>query len=147
MVITSPKKHALPVEVVEDANGDLSFFSSLKSATQIEEHHEGQLSVDVAETEKELVIVAPMAGAPKNKIELHLHNDLLTIRGERLSPLPEGAYFHFSECYWGRFSRSIVLPTDVHLEMAKAEYRFGLLVVHLPKVKINQSIPITVVEE
>ncbi|MCX6781618.1 MAG: Hsp20/alpha crystallin family protein [Candidatus Magasanikbacteria bacterium] len=141
------KKYSLPVEMPEDLNGDLSFFSSLQNASEIEDHHEGQLSVDVAETDNELLIVAPMAGAPKGNIELHLNNDLLTIRGDRKSPVPDGAYYHFSECYWGKFSRSIVLPVDVYLEAAKAEYYFGLLTVRLPKVKVDQTIPITIVEE
>ncbi len=147
MPAESTKKYFLPVEMTDDLNGDLPFFSSLQNVSEIEDHHEGQLSVDVAETKNELIIIAPMAGAPKGKVELHLHNDLLTIRGDRKSPVPDGAYYHFSECYWGKFSRSIVLPVDVHLESAKAEYHFGLLTVRLPKVKIDQSIPITIVEE
>jgi HSP20 family protein len=119
----------------------------LRAATEIQQHHEGQLSVDVAETPTELVIVAPMAGARKERVELHLQNDLLTIRGERESPIPAGSEFHFSECYWGKFSRSVVLPVDVRLEMAQAEFRNGLLVVRLPKIKTDQAIPITIVEE
>lgn len=141
------KTQVVPVEHPEETEDDFSFFSRLKEATEIEEHHEGQLAVDVAETPTELIIVAPMAGASGEAVELHLQNDLLTIRGERLSPVPAGAVYHFSECYWGRFSRSVVLPVDVHLNMARAEYRQGLLIISLPKTKIDQSIPITVVEE
>lgn len=125
----------------------MEFFSGLRQATEIEQHHEGQLSVDVAETISDLFIVAPMAGAGKDRIELHLQNDLLTIRGERENPIPAGAEFHFSECYWGKFSRSVVLPVDVRLEMAQAEFRNGLLVIRLPKIKTDQVIPITIVEE
>lgn len=136
--------------VIDQPNEDkeeLEFFRGLKHAAEIEEHHEGQLAVDVVETRDEIIIVAPMAGAPRESVELHLHNDLLTLRGERRSPAPSDSFFHFSECYWGRFSRSIVLPADVHLGMARAEYRQGLLVVYLPKVRIDQNIPITIVEE
>ena len=58
-------------------------------------HEEGKLSVDVAETADALFIAAPMAGTPPANIELHLHNDLLTVRGERPSPIPPDAhYFH-----------------------------------------------------
>lgn len=135
------------VERLEENSDEMEFFRGLKKATEIEEHHEGQLAVDVAETREEIIIVAPMAGAPKESVELHLHNDLLTLRGERHSPVPDGAYYHFNECYWGRFSRSIVLPADVHLSLARAEYRSGLLIVRLPKVKIDQNIPITIIEE
>lgn len=135
------------IEQPEETAEELGFFSSLKNAVEINEHHEGQLTVDVAETPSELIIVAPMAGAAADSVELHLHSDLLTIRGTRRSPVPLDAEFHFAECYWGKFSRSIVLPVDVHLEMARAEYRLGLLVVRLPKIKTDQTIPITIVEE
>ncbi|MFA5128320.1 MAG: Hsp20/alpha crystallin family protein [Patescibacteria group bacterium] len=131
----------------EEAGNDANFFSSLKQATEIEEHREGRLSVDVAESASEIIIIAPMAGALRENIELHLHNDLLTIRGERKNPMPVDASYHFAECYWGKFSRSIVLPADVHLNMARAEYRHGLLIVNLPKIKIDHNIPITIVQE
>ncbi len=102
---------------------------------------EGKLSVDVAETADTLIISAPMAGTPSANIELHLHNDLLTIRGERPSPIPEDARYFHHECYWGKFSRTVVLPSDVRVEMAEAEYRHGVLTIRLPKVVINSNIP------
>ena len=147
MINEQSKKIAVEIDQADEQNEILDFFSAIKSSSEMENHYEGQLAVDVAETHNELIIVAPMAGAPKGKVELHLHNDLLTIRGDRKTPVPDGAYYHFSECYWGKFSRSIVLPVDVHLEAARAEYHFGLLTVRLPKVKIDQSIPITIVDE
>lgn len=108
---------------------------------------EGQLSVDVVHTADELIVAATMAGTPPNKIQLHIHNDVLTIRGERPSPVPVGSEYFYEECYWGKFSRTIVLPVDVRPEMARAEYRYGVLTVRLPKVQLDNSIPIYVVEE
>ena len=107
----------------------------------------GQLSADVAETESEIIVLCPMAGTLPKSLELHLHNDLLTIKGERFSPVPTNAYYHHKECYFGKFSRSIVLPTDVHFESAAAEYKNGLLVVRLPKTKTDLKIPVYIVEE
>ncbi|MDD2758527.1 MAG: Hsp20/alpha crystallin family protein [Patescibacteria group bacterium] len=147
MTSPSPERIILPLEPQEDLSADLAFLSSLKEAAAMENNNEGQLSVDVAETESELIVVATMAGTPKENIELHLRNDLLTIRGERCSPVPGGSHHHFDECYWGRFSRSIVLPVDVHFSSAKAEYKNGLLVVRFSKTRSDQNIPIFVVEE
>jgi len=110
-------------------------------------HEEGKLSVDVAETADALFIAAPMAGTPPANIELHLHNDLLTVRGERPSPIPPDAHYFHNECYWGKFSRTVVLPADVRVEMAEAEYRNGVLVIRLPKVIINSNIPIMIMDE
>lgn len=107
----------------------------------------GQLSADVAETETEIIVLCPMAGTLAKNLELHLHNDLLTIKGERYSNIPSGAYYHHKECYFGKFSRSIVMPTDVKVENASAEYRNGLLTIRIPKAKSDVNIPIYIVEE
>ncbi len=107
----------------------------------------GQLSADVAETETEIVVLCPMAGTLAKNLELHLHNDLLTIKGERYSNISAGAYYHHKECYFGKFSRSIVMPTDVKVENASAEYRNGLLTIRIPKAKSDVNIPIYIVEE
>lgn len=108
---------------------------------------EGQLSIDVLETETELVVVATMAGTKPEDIVLHLHNDFMTIRGRRSSPVVEQARYFNEECYWGKFSRTIVLPVDVKGELATSEYKNGVLTVRLPKTSGKQSIPILVVEE
>jgi len=107
----------------------------------------GQLSADVAETETEIIVVCPMAGTLPKNLELHLHNDLLTIKGERHSNIPSSAYYHHKECYFGKFSRSIVMPTDVKVENAGAEYKNGLLAIRIPKAKSDVNIPVYIVEE
>jgi len=112
-----------------------------------EEHQEGQLAVDVADTEKELVIVSTMAGALTDKIEVYIYNDLLTIRGVRATPL-EGAldYFH-QECYWGKFSRTIVLPTEVKADQSMAEYKNGVLIIRVPKQRVDAKVPVMIVDD
>lgn len=111
-----------------------------------EEHQEGQLAVDVGQTEGEIVIISTMAGALLDRIEVYLHNDLLTIRGRRESPVPNLAYFH-EECFWGKFSRTVVLPLDVKGDLAKAEYHNGVLIIRIPKQKIDAKIPVIIVED
>ena len=108
---------------------------------------EGQLSVDVLETEDKLIIIATMAGTRAEDIELHLHNDFLTIRGRRQSPAPASANYFNQECFWGTFSRTIVLPVDVQGSEAQSEYAKGILTITLPKTAPRRSIPIMVVEE
>ena len=114
-----------------------------------QEHQEGQLAVDVAQTEKEVIVVSTMSGAVADKIEVYVHNDLLTIRGERVSPLQEESgieHFH-EECFWGKFSRTIVLPVDVKSDLSRAEYRNGILSVRIPKQKTETKIPVVVVDD
>ena len=114
-----------------------------------EEQLEGQLTVDVAQTEKEVLVVSTMAGAISDQIEVYLHNDLLTIRGQRVSPLAEAGdadYFH-QECFWGKFSRTIVLPVDVKPDSARAEYRNGVLIIRLLKQRVDTKIPVMIEDE
>ncbi len=150
MSVSKWKKLDLVSNDGSEQQPDSDFFTALDGAVKeagLSGQEEGQLCVDVAQTADELVVIATMAGTPPEKLELHLHNDLLTIRGERRSAMPnESEYFH-QEIFWGKFSRSIVLPVDVKHELTKAEYKNGILTVHLPKVQSGKSIPIVIVEE
>lgn len=110
---------------------------------------EGKLSVDVLDLGQEIVVIAPMAGAKQEAIEISVYNDIITIRGERHLPdlknmAPE---FIHTECYWGPFSRTIVLPAEVKSEQSRAEYRNGVLVVRVPKRATNAKIPVKIIEE
>ncbi len=117
-----------------------------KSFSWDDDREDGQLAVDVLETEENLVIIATMAGTKPEDIELHLHNDLLTIRGRRESPVPSATHYFNKECYWGKFSRTIVLPTDIKSELVYSEYKNGVLTIHLPKTQTTETITIMVIE-
>ncbi|PIS33210.1 MAG: hypothetical protein COT39_00400 [Parcubacteria group bacterium CG08_land_8_20_14_0_20_48_21] len=94
----------------------------------------GSLAVDVAETEDALFVHAPMAGVDAADIRVGLSGDLLTVRGVRRKPkiTQEARAFH-EECYWGNFSRSIVLPVAVEESRIRAELVQGVLEIILPK--------------
>ena len=143
------KKTQINISAELENNGELDFLSSLTgSGYDWHEHEvEGQLAVDVAHTDEELIIVATMAGTTPENIGLHLHNDLLTIRGVRRSPIPPNSEHFHQEAYWGKFSRTIVLPTDVKYELASAKYKNGILEIRLPKRSVDSKIPILVVDE
>lgn len=142
------KKYSLSIDDIVGAE-DFSIINSIKPATGewSEREAEGQLSVDVAQTQEELVIVATMAGALPEDIEIHLHNDLLTLRGARHSPVEETADHFYQESYWGKFSRTIVLPAEVKAELAQAQYKNGVLTIRLPKANPKEEIPIMIIEE
>ena len=108
---------------------------------------EGQLAVDVMEEGAGIFVIAPMAGADPERIEVTIHNDLVTIRGTRQRPIGGDSLARHSECFWGKFSRTIVLPVDVKPDGAWAEYKNGVLTVRIPKRKTDASIPVTVVDE
>jgi HSP20 family protein len=84
---------------------------------------EGQLSVDVVETDREIIVRSAVAGVRSADLDIALTADTLTIRGERALDCQdyEDGVIHLAECYWGTFSRSIVLPHPVKPNEADAE--------------------------
>jgi HSP20 family protein len=123
--------------------------SPVEPQSPIGESEEGKLSVDVFETKEEVVVIATMAGTKAEDLSLHLLGDLLTIRGERKFPIEDTEVneTHCQECYWGTFSRSIILPVEVRAESVQAEYRSGVLVIRFQKIKSDNAIPIVIIEE
>jgi HSP20 family protein len=100
----------------------------------LDKDYEGQLSVDVYETEKEIVVKSTIAGVKPEDLNIIVHNDLLTIRGKREEENQiEPINYINSECYWGGFSRTIVLPQYVKTDKIKAILKNGVLTVILPK--------------
>ena len=97
-----------------DTIADLFASRPVTTDDWLKENEEGQLAVDVYQDEKNIVIRAPIAGVKPEDLDISIHNDMVTIRGRRehASTIEEKDYF-YRECYWGTFSRSIILPTDV----------------------------------
>ncbi len=138
---------SLPLESRDDDFSILADFMKNGESVGGNVAPEGQLALDVVQTADEVIVIAPMAGCRSENLELHLHNDVLTIRGERKPPLEQEVDYFYKECYWGKFSRTIVLPVEVKVEMARAEFKNGILTVALPKTKVDGSIPIIIVED
>ena len=86
--------------------------------------------LDVRETDSELVVTAEVPGMNEKDVELLLDSGVLTIRGEKKGEKDERGY---SERWYGRFERQIPLPVSVEEERCKADFRDGLLTIHLPK--------------
>jgi HSP20 family protein len=95
---------------------------------------EGQLAVDVYQTEDELVVQSTIAGVKNEDLEISIEEDVLTIAGERKQPSDEEREYFVQECFWGRFSRKIILPVEVNVDKAKASLKDGILTVRIPKV-------------
>ena len=98
--------------------------------------HEGQLTVDVYQTPEAIVIKSTIAGVKPEDLDVSITNDMVTIRGSRRhdEEVREEDYF-YRECYWGSFSRSIILPVDVVAEKADASLKDGILSIRIPKAE------------
>jgi HSP20 family protein len=109
---------------------------------------EGQLSVDVYQDKNSIVIKSTIAGVEPEDVDISFHNDMLTIRGERKhdKTVSEDDYF-YKECYWGSFSRSIILPLEVQVDKIKATIKNGILTIVLPKVHHSDGKKISVEDD
>ncbi len=92
--------------------------------------------IDVYEDKDNLYVKLELPGMKKEDIELSLHDGSLSISGERKSENKyEGADMHRSERFFGRFQRTVSLPTPVATDKVKAQYKEGILSVTLPKTE------------
>lgn len=98
--------------------------------------YDGQLAVDVYQTQTDIVITSPIAGVASEDLDIAVNGDVVTIRGRRRQEqtAPDREYL-FQECYWGGFSRSVILPVDVQADRVTAQLHNGILTVTLPKAK------------
>ena len=102
-------------------------------------------SLDMFETESDVVIKATLPGIKAEDVEINVTGEMLTIKGEtkEKSEHKEKAY-HIREQRWGRFERSVPLPTTVLSDKAKAEFEDGILTITLPKAEEVKPKTITV---
>ena len=91
-------------------------------------------TVDISETEGEYLIKAELPEVKKEDVKVTVENGVLTLQGERRREKEEkGKRFHRVERSYGSFVRSFSLPESVEEGAVKAEYRDGVLNLHLPK--------------
>ena len=98
--------------------------------------YEGQLTVDVYQTSSDIVIKAPIAGVKPEDIDISITDDVLNIKGERKEEIKVARENYYTqECYWGTFSRSIILPVAVLTEKSQATFKNGVLTITIPKAE------------
>jgi HSP20 family protein len=91
-------------------------------------------SVDIFEHEGNLVLRAELPGIEPKDVDVHVENNVLTLRGERkFESEVKREKYHRVERAYGTFSRSFTLPNVVDTEKIKAEYKDGMLQVTLPQ--------------
>lgn len=106
-----------------------------------EEEKDGELTVDVYQTPELLVIKTMIAGVRPEDLDISISRDMVTIKGRREEEkvVREEDYFA-RELYWGTFSRTITLPSEIDVDESEAVEKHGLLILKLPKLdKKRQS--------
>ncbi len=135
------KKKAKPVKKEETKARE----TEIESEKEIENGAEGQLTIDVYETEDDFVIQSTIAGVKAEDLDIDIEDDMVTVRGERQRQSEEqkGKYY-YQECYWGSFSRQVILPEEVDGSNAEATMKDGVLTLRIPKIKKKKKRKVSV---
>lgn len=130
--ISIPSSH---LETNED-----NFSDNWGANENTDESGDGQLTIDVFQTDEDIVIKSTIAGVNPEDLDVSINNDMITIKGERkFEENVSEENFYYQECYWGSFSRSVVLPVDVMAEKIEASLKNGILTIKLPKADTNKT--------
>lgn len=125
---------------------EANMFSKKREAPREEfdfARQEGQLAVDVIETPDRVIIRSAIAGVSEDDLHITINEDMVTIRGERsVTKLPLNATVHYEECFWGAFSRSIILPCRITPDDADASLKLGILTITLNKARGDVHLPV-----
>jgi HSP20 family protein len=96
----------------------------------------GQLAVDVYETKEKLFVKGRVAGVNKTDLDVSISDNTLTVKGTLSAGSEENVENYFlQECYWGEFSRSLVLPVPVKEDEIEAVLKDGVLTISFNKLK------------
>lgn len=96
--------------------------------------YEGQLNIDMYQTKDNVIIKSTIAGVRPEDIDITVANDMVSIKGaRRKEENVSGDDYFYQECYWGNFSRSVIVPVDIDSENIEADLKDGILTVIVPK--------------
>ena len=100
----------------------------------------GELAVDVYQTQDAIVVKAFLAGVQPGAVDIALTREVLTISGTREDDreATEDGYYQ-RELYWGSFTRTVILPEEVDVDLAEATEKHGVLIIRLPKINKNRQ--------
>lgn len=124
-------------EETETYKEDETWDDSVETETT---QQEGELPVDMYQTNDAIIIKALVAGVSPNDLDISITRDMVTIRGvrEEYQETNDDNYFH-RELFWGSFTRTLVLPEEVVIDEAEAQEKHGLLEIRLPKLDKHRS--------
>ena len=129
----------------EEVSSDKQIFSATRDGGSAvfggeESEEEAQLTVDVYHTSSEIIIKTMVAGVKPEDLDVLITRDSVTIRGKRSEErtVSGDEYIH-RELYWGSFVRAIALPEEIDVDGAEAVEKYGMLILHLPKLDKNRQ--------
>ena len=130
------------------ANGFNRIFGNPFTPTVVDEESGGcawRPAVDIYEEENGIALKAELPGIEKKDISIDVKDRVLTLKGERAAENEtEGKSFYRRERTYGEFQRVFTLPEGINTDEIKADFKDGVLKVHIPKVEVEEPKKITI---
>ena len=105
------------------------------ATTSSSDELEGQLTVDVFQDDENIIVQSTVAGVNPDDLEINITSESVAVKGKReKSEVVEEKDYFYQECFWGSFSRSIILPQEVDPEKSNAALKNGILTIKMPKL-------------
>jgi HSP20 family protein len=129
-----------PFQEMEDIFGSFPRLGRLLPARGEPQAETWSPTVDITEDAKEYLVKAELPGVKKEDVKVSVDNGILMVSGERKFEKEEkDAKFHRIERSYGSFERSFSVPDDVLADKIGADYKDGMVYIHLPKTDIRKS--------
>jgi HSP20 family protein len=105
----------------------------------------GTPAIDMYQTDDEVVVKTAIPGFKADDVQINVTGDVLTVRGEmRQDEDNQEKTWQMREHRWGSFERSVLLPTEVSADKARAEFENGVLTITMPKAEASRPKTITI---
>ncbi len=102
-------------------------------------------AIDLYQNDDDVVVKAALPGLKAEDVQISVAADVLTLRGEfKKETEQKETTYHIREQRFGSFERTVMLPTDVQADKAKADFENGVLTVTLPKAETVKPRTITI---
>ncbi|MFA5173131.1 MAG: Hsp20/alpha crystallin family protein [Candidatus Paceibacterota bacterium] len=138
--LSKPKTKKIKMEKEEEKNIEKEGEDEFIDSDPFFGEAEGQLTIDVFQTPEEIIIQSTVAGVSPEDLNIDITSESVSIKGkrERREKVKEDNFF-YQECYWGKFSRSVILPEEINPDKSEAELKDGILTIKLPKLNRDKS--------
>ena len=104
------------------------------------EDAEGHLTIDVFQDDNNIYIESAIAGVDPDNIDVAITPESVSIKGSRKrKEVVKKEDYLYQECFWGNFSRSVILPQEIDADRAQASLKNGVLKIILPKIQRTKS--------
>jgi HSP20 family protein len=135
----APEKEAEKEETEQESKTSAEKWSAFSGEP------EGQLAIDLYQTEDEIVVRSAIAGIKPEDLDISIEGDMVAIRGIREKPNEdEEKSYLYQECYWGPFSRELILSEEIDSARATAEMKEGILTIRIPRIQRQKKRKISV---